>query len=147
MTKDTTVSEIINDPAFGDFGRLLFPVDRAVTGGGFVYVGAMHDSFPYALEVSKKGYHVFALIYRPDSAYEDLARAIAYVNDHAMFLENYDFSGKHIYPVSQLAFMDTTQYAQFVEFIKTCTPGAVVDDGIFSKDNAVISSYITDAVM
>ena len=52
-------------------------------GGGFVYVGAMHDSFPHALEVSKKGYHAFALIYRPDSAYEDLAQAIAYVNDHA----------------------------------------------------------------
>ena len=56
-------------------------------GGGFVYVGAMHDSFPHALEVSKKGYHAFALIYRPDSAYEDLARAIAYVNDHAKELD------------------------------------------------------------
>lgn len=162
VTKDTTVSEIKNDPAFGDFGRLLFPVDRTVTGdmtleeissssvytwysnikadktveiindlrarseegeqifypiyseeemtedpekrdtglfyfkgkpgaryaifnagGGFAYVGAMHDSFPHALEVSKMGYHAFALIYRPDSAYEDLAKAIAYVHDHA----------------------------------------------------------------
>ncbi len=45
-------------------------------GGGFVYVGAMYGSFPHALEVSKKGYHAFALIYRPDSAYEDLARAM-----------------------------------------------------------------------
>lgn len=34
-------------------------------GGGFVYVGAMHDSFPHALELSKKGYNAFALIYRP----------------------------------------------------------------------------------
>ena len=31
FTKDTTVGEIKNDPAFGDFGRLLFPVDRTVT--------------------------------------------------------------------------------------------------------------------
>ena len=161
VTKDTKVSEIINDPAFGNFGRLLFPVDRTVSGGmtleeisssvytwysnikadktveivndlksrsedgeqifypiyseeemaenpekrdtglfyfkgkpgakyaifnaggGFAYVGAMHDSFPHALEVSKMGYHAFALIYRPDSAYEDLAKAIMYLHDHA----------------------------------------------------------------
>lgn len=63
------------------------------------------------------------------------------------FLESYDFSGKHIYPISQSASMDTTQYAQSVEFIKTCAPGAVVDDGIFSKDNTIISSYIKDTVM
>lgn len=48
-------------------------------GGGFAYVAAMHDSFPQALELSKKGYNAFALIYRPgaDTACEDLARAIA----------------------------------------------------------------------
>lgn len=39
----------------------------------------MHDSFPHALELSKKGYNAFALIYRPgaETACEDLARAIA----------------------------------------------------------------------
>ncbi len=63
------------------------------------------------------------------------------------FLESYDFSGKHIFPVSQSASMDTSQYAQSVEFIKACAPGAAVDDGIFSKDNATIRSYITDKVM
>lgn len=63
------------------------------------------------------------------------------------FLESYDFSGKHIYPVSQSASMDAAQYAQSIEFIKACAPGAVVDDGIFSKDNAIISAYITDTVM
>ena len=52
-------------------------------GGGFSYVGAMHDSFPHALELSKLGYNAFALIYRPSDAYEDLARAIAYICDHA----------------------------------------------------------------
>lgn len=52
-------------------------------GGGFMYVGAMHDSFPQALEISKKGYNAFALIYRPDYAYEDLTAAITYINDHA----------------------------------------------------------------
>jgi len=34
-------------------------------GGGFAYVGAIHDSFPHALELSKLGYNAFALIYRP----------------------------------------------------------------------------------
>ena len=52
-------------------------------GGGFSYVGAMHDSFPHALELSKQGYNAFALIYRPGDAYEDLARAITYICDHA----------------------------------------------------------------
>ena len=59
------------------------------SGGGFVYVGAMHDSFPHALELSKKGYNAFALIYRPGTrtACEDLARAIAFILDHADELE------------------------------------------------------------
>lgn len=48
-----------------------------------MYVGAMHDSFPHALEVSKKGYQAFALIYRPDEAYEDLAKAITFLYDNA----------------------------------------------------------------
>lgn len=63
------------------------------------------------------------------------------------FLESNNFTGKHIYPVSQSASMDTSQYAQSVEFIKTCAPGAIVDDGLFSKDNSVIRSYIADTVM
>ncbi|MGN0709658.1 MAG: alpha/beta hydrolase [Anaerovoracaceae bacterium] len=53
-------------------------------GGGFMYVGAMHDSFPAALELSKKGYNAFALIYRPDAqtACEDLSRAVAWLHRH-----------------------------------------------------------------
>ena len=163
-TKDTGISDVQNDPAFGDYGRLLFPVnsgymsgdtleslrltwynnidpdktveicnymrDHAETGdtifydiyteeekkadsakrdtglfffkgdpgkkfavvnagGGFAYVGAMHDSFPHALELSKMGYNAFALIYRPgaQTACEDLARAIAFIFEHADELE------------------------------------------------------------
>lgn len=58
-------------------------------GGGFVYVGAIHDSFPHAMELSKQGYNAFALIYRPDArlACEDLARAIAFIHEHADELE------------------------------------------------------------
>jgi acetyl esterase/lipase len=155
-TRNTKISEVINDPAFGDYGRLIFPVndgyysgdtlgelrltwysnidpDKTVeianymknhaeagdtifcdiytdaekaadpakenaglfffkgnpgapfavcnAGGGFAYVGAMHDSFPHALELSKIGYNAFALIYRPgqQTACEDLARAVSFV--------------------------------------------------------------------
>ncbi len=162
FTLDSTVGEVISDPAFGDFGHLLFPVDRPIStdmtlaqlstssvyvwyshispektveilnylrdqslngkrifypiytdeeikhnpskaytglfffrgatgepfaitnaGGGFMYVGAMHDSFPHSLEISKSGLNSFALIYRPDDPYNDLARAITYIHDHA----------------------------------------------------------------
>lgn len=163
-TKNTRISDVQNDPVFGDYGRLIFPVnggymsgstlgnlrltwyssidpDKTVeitnylrehaaaretifydiytdeekaadsakkntglfffrgdpgakfavcnAGGGFAYVGAMHDSFPHALEISKMGYNAFALIYRPgaQTACEDLSRAIAFIFDHADELE------------------------------------------------------------
>ncbi len=163
-TVGTKISEVINDPVFGDYGRLIFPVDAGYysgdrlenlrltwynnidpdktvevcnylkehaaagdtvfydiyteeeksadpdkkdtglfffkgepgkkfavcnAGGGFAYVGAMHDSFPHALELSKMGYNAFALIYRPGSqtACEDLARAISFIFEHAEELE------------------------------------------------------------
>ena len=163
-TTETKISEVQNDPVFGDYGRLIFPVDPGYmsgdtlgdlsltwyhyidpdktveicnylkehaaagdpvfydiyteeektvdpakentglfifrgnpgekfavcnAGGGFAYVGAMHDSFPHALELSKKGYNAFALIYRPgaQTACEDLARAITFIFEHAEELD------------------------------------------------------------
>lgn len=163
-TVNTKISDVINDPVFGDYGRLIFPVnsgyysgntlgelsltwynnidpDKTVeianymkshaengdvifydiytdkekeadpakedtglfffkgnpgerfavcnAGGGFAYVGAMHDSFPHALELSKMGYNAFALIYRPgaQTASEDLARAISFIFENADELE------------------------------------------------------------
>lgn len=58
-------------------------------GGAFAYVGAMQDSFPHALELSKLGYNAFALIYRPDpqKACEDLSRAINFIFENAKELE------------------------------------------------------------
>ena len=62
-------------------GRRGAPLAVCCAGGGFAYVGAMHDSFPHALELSKMGYNAFALIYRPgvQAACEDLARAISVI--------------------------------------------------------------------
>lgn len=68
-------------------------------GGGFAFVGAMQDSFPHALELSKMGYNAFALIYRPgwDTAMEDLGRALSFLYDHAdelqIDMENYSLWG------------------------------------------------------
>ena len=166
VSRTTRVQEVIGNQVFGDYGRLIFPVDRTIddsltlenvgdiltwyhyinpdktveivnylgeqaetgnpvfydiyteeeksedpwkedtglfffrgrangkvaicnAGGGFVYVGAMQDSFPHALELSKKGYNAFALIYRPgaQTACEDLARAISFIFEHAEELE------------------------------------------------------------
>jgi esterase/lipase len=83
------------DPAKEDTGLFFFRGDPGVktaivnAGGGFMYVAAMHDSFPQALELAKNGYNAFALIYRPgaDTACEDLARAIAYLHEHAQELQ------------------------------------------------------------
>lgn len=79
------------DPAKRNTGLFFFQGDKGAktaicnAGGGFAYVGAMHDSFPHALELSKKGYNAFALIYRPgwDTAMEDLARTIGLLVDNA----------------------------------------------------------------
>lgn len=65
-----TDEEKAADPAKKDTGLFFFkgtPGERFAicnAGGGFAYVGAMHDSFPHALELSKMGYNAFALIYR-----------------------------------------------------------------------------------
>lgn len=83
------------DPAKEDTGLFFFkgnPGEKFAVcnaGGGFAYVAAMQDSFPHALELSKAGYNAFALIYRPgaQTACEDLARAIAFIFEHADELE------------------------------------------------------------
>lgn len=90
-----TDEEKAADPAKRNTGLFLFRGNRngkvaiCNAGGGFAYVGAMQDSFPHALELSKKGYNAFALIYRPgaDTATEDLARAIAFIHENADELE------------------------------------------------------------
>ena len=83
------------DPAKRDTGLFYFkgnPGEKFAicnAGGAFAFVGAMQDSFPHALELSKKGYNAFALIYRPgaQTACEDLAMAITFIFDHAQELE------------------------------------------------------------
>lgn len=90
-----TEEEKVADPWKADTGLFFFKGNPGAkfaicnAGGGFAYVGAMHDSFPHALELSRMGYNAFALIYRPgaQTACEDLAQAIAFIHEHAEELE------------------------------------------------------------
>lgn len=55
-------------------------------GGGFSYVGSIHEGFPHALELSEKGYNAFVIQYRTGGerlACEDLAAAIAFIFENA----------------------------------------------------------------
>ena len=55
-------------------------------GGGFAYVGLLHESLPHALYLSRRGYNAFALQYRTGSAQvacEDLAAALSFIFKHA----------------------------------------------------------------
>ena len=86
-----TDAEKAADPRKQDTGLFFFRGNHGSrfaicnAGGAFAFVGAMHDSFPHALELSKKGYNAFALIYRPGArtACEDLARAVSFIFAHA----------------------------------------------------------------
>lgn len=63
---------------------LIFP------GGGFSYVGSLHEGFPLADVLSRKGYNAFVLQYRTGSqavAYEDMAAALSWIFHHAEELE------------------------------------------------------------
>ena len=58
------------DPSRQDTGLFYFegepgaPFAIISAGGGFSYVGSLHESLPHALELSRRGYHAFALQYR-----------------------------------------------------------------------------------
>ena len=58
-------------------------------GGGFSYVGSIHEGFPYALELSQQGYNAFVIQYRvgsADVACEDLSAAISYIFENYLEL-------------------------------------------------------------
>lgn len=73
------------DPEKKDTGLFFFrgekkaPFAVVCAGGGFYYVGSIHESLPHALELSRQGYNGFALVYRTrtaDAACQDLASAV-----------------------------------------------------------------------
>jgi acetyl esterase/lipase len=79
-------------------GRPGAPFAVICPGGGFSYVGSIHEGFPYALEISKKGYNAFVLRYRAGYggavATQDLAAAISYIfrNAETLSVSTDDYS-------------------------------------------------------
>jgi acetyl esterase/lipase len=78
-----------HDPAKRHTGLFFFrgppgaPFAVIAPGGGFAYVGSLHEGFPHALEINRKGYHAFVLAYRVGQggavATQDLAVALSWI--------------------------------------------------------------------
>jgi acetyl esterase/lipase len=90
------------DPA-RKFTGLFFRGERGAPfaivcpGGGFSYVGSLHEGFPLAFEISRKKYNAFVIRYRIEGqqqATEDLSAAIAYIfrNADALGVSTEDYS-------------------------------------------------------
>lgn len=62
------------------------------------------------------------------------------------FLENFDLSGKEVYPFTQSASMDTEQFENSMDFVRECAKGATVHDGLFvnASDTDGIFAYLTE---
>jgi acetyl esterase/lipase len=71
-------------------GRPGAPFAVICPGGGFSYVGSVHEGFPYAAAISSKGYNAFVLKYRAGQggavATRDLAAAVSYILENAATL-------------------------------------------------------------
>jgi acetyl esterase/lipase len=79
-------------------GRPGAPFAVVSPGGGFAYVGSVHEGFPYAAAISDAGYNAFVLKYRgglgSGAATEDLAAALSFVmrNADALSVEMRSYS-------------------------------------------------------
>jgi len=71
-------------------GKPGAPFAVIAPGGGFSYVGTVHEGLPYALVINRRGYNAFVLKYRVGGgggvATSDLASAISYIFRHAATL-------------------------------------------------------------
>ncbi len=80
----------VNTGLFFFRGKPGAPFAVIAPGGGFSYVGSVHEGFPYAEEISRRGYNAFVLRYRAGYggtvATQDLAAAISYIFKNAEVL-------------------------------------------------------------
>lgn len=101
-----TEEERAQDPSKEDTGLFFYrgeegaPFAVQCEGGGFSYVGSLHESMSHCVEVNQHGYNAFAIKYRAGGgqyAAEDLAAAISFILAHAEELgvskENYSVWG------------------------------------------------------
>lgn len=88
-----TAAEKEAEPSRRNTGLFFFrgkpgaPFALIAPGGGFAYVGALHEGFPFADEISRRGFNAFVLRYRAPRgervATEDLAEALTYIMKNA----------------------------------------------------------------
>ncbi|WP_417210213.1 alpha/beta hydrolase [Antarctobacter sp.] len=81
------------DATLGAAGLFFFagdpgaPFALIAPGGGFSYVGSVHEGFPYAARISDSGLNAFVLTYRTGGsgrpATQDMARAVDLIRDRA----------------------------------------------------------------
>ncbi|GGF62447.1 hypothetical protein GCM10007301_22710 [Azorhizobium oxalatiphilum] len=86
-----------SDPAKAGTGLFVFrgrpgaPFAVVAPGGGFAYVGSLHEGFPYATAITDEGYNAFVLRYRVGQggrpATEDLAAAVSFIRRNAASLK------------------------------------------------------------
>ena len=77
------------NPGLRATGLFFFPAREGqpfaliAPGGGFSYVGSLHEGFPYAAEINAHGYNAFVVVYRTGlgarAATEDMSRALDYI--------------------------------------------------------------------
>lgn len=71
-------------------GRPGAPFAVVAPGGGFSYVATLHEGLPYAMQINRRGYNAFVLVYRVGQggtpATRDLAAAVSQVVRHATAL-------------------------------------------------------------
>ena len=91
------------DPAKRNTGLFFFrgnpnaPFAVVCPGGGWSYVGSLHEGFPLAQRISQSGLNAFVIRYRiggEQRATEDLAAAIAYIfqNAKALGVSTHDYA-------------------------------------------------------
>jgi acetyl esterase/lipase len=79
-------------------GKPGAPFAVIAPGGGFAYVASVHEGFPFAVEISNRGFNAFVLRYRAGQgsriAAEDLAAALTYIfrNADALGVTTADYS-------------------------------------------------------
>lgn len=59
-------------------------------------------------------------------------------------LESFDLTGKNMYVFAQSASMDTEQFANSMDFVRTCAVGENIHEGLFARpsDTATIEAYL-----
>src|SRR4029077_6295926 len=89
-TQQKQQPERANTGLFFFRGRPGAPFAVISPGGGFSYVGSVHEGFPYAEAISRNGYNAFVLKYQAGKggsvATQDLAAAVAYILRNAATL-------------------------------------------------------------